>query len=137
MGRVTALHVVAARVVAAWDTPERVGLDEAVVAMRDALASTAARRPRDPTAPRQPRTGTKQETVLALLHRDEGATIADIIHATGWQQHTVCGFLAGLKRKGVTVEVMERVRQVGPGKQGAKGSYSIYCVAAVAPAEAG
>jgi hypothetical protein len=59
----------------------------------------------------------------------EGTTIAEIMEATGWQPHTVRGFLAGLKRKGVTVEVLERVRQVGPNKQGAKGSYSIYRIA--------
>jgi hypothetical protein len=84
----------------------------------------------------QPRTGTKQEAVLALLRRDEGATITQVMDATGWQQHTVRGFLAGLKRKGITVDVLERVRQVGPNKQGAKGSYSIYRMAAPAPVEA-
>ena len=36
------------------------------------------------------------------------------------------GFLAGLKKKGVQVETLERVRQVGPNKQGAKGSYTVY-----------
>jgi len=51
--------------------------------------------------------------------------------ATGWAQHTVRGFLAGLK-KGHTVEVLERVRQVGPGAQGTKGSYSVYRIAAAA-----
>ncbi len=45
------------------------------------------------------------------------------------QQHTVRGFFAGLKKKGITVDVLERVRQVGPGKQGAKGSYTVYRVA--------
>ena len=56
------------------------------------------------TTPRQPRAGTKQETVLALLRRPEGATIAEIAEATGgWMQHTVRGFLAGLKKKGITV----------------------------------
>jgi len=63
-----------------------------------------------------------------------------VIDATGWQSHTVRGFLAGLKRKGIEVEVLERVRQVGPNKQGAKGSYSIYRIvmgAAATPAEAG
>jgi hypothetical protein len=64
--------------------------------------------------------------VLALLRRDEGATIAQIIDATGWQSHTVRGFLAGLKRKGITVTVLERIRQVGPGREGAKGSFSVY-----------
>ena len=45
--------------------------------------------------------------------------------ATGWQQQTVRGFFAGLQKKGVTVGVLERVRQVGPGKAGAEGSYTI------------
>jgi len=39
----------------------------------------------------------------------------------------------------VTVEVLERVRQVGPNQQGAKGSYSIYRIAeaeSAAPADA-
>ncbi len=45
---------------------------------------------------------------------------------TGWQGRPVRGFFAGLKkRQGIAVEVMERVRQVGPDKQGARGSYSI------------
>jgi hypothetical protein len=46
----------------------------------------------------------------------------------GWAPHTVRGFLAGLSKKGVTVEVLERVRQVGPNKAGAKGSYTVYRV---------
>ncbi|WP_229681710.1 DUF3489 domain-containing protein [Neoroseomonas lacus] len=101
--------------------------------------ASAPRAPRAACALRPPRTGTKQETVLTLLRRDEGATIAQVIDATGWQQHTVRGFLAGLKRRGITVEVLKRVRQVGPNKQGAKGSYSIYRIApaTTAPAEAG
>lgn len=72
-------------------------------------------------APRKPREGTKQETVLAMLRREEGATIAHICEATGWQQHAVRGFFAGLKkRQGIEVQVLERVRQVGPNKEGAK-----------------
>jgi hypothetical protein len=125
----------ATTVLAAWDAPERDGLDDAMAALRAVLAATpraarAARPPRDPATPRPPRSGTKQEAVLTLLRRDDGATIAQIIDATAWLPHTVRGFLAGLKRKGVTVEVLERVRQVGPDKQGARGSYSIYRIAA-------
>ena len=37
-------------------------------------------------------------------------------------------FFAGLKKSGTPVEVLERVRQVGPGKQGAAGSYTVYRV---------
>jgi hypothetical protein len=34
-----------------------------------------------------------------------------------------------LKQRGLAVAVLERVRQVGPNKQGAKGSYSVYRIA--------
>ncbi|WP_439580362.1 DUF3489 domain-containing protein [Elioraea sp.] len=102
------LRAAAQAVLDAWDDEEnqRYGLTEAIDGLRTALAgSTHARR--EPGAPRKPREGTKQEAVLALLRRPEGATIAQIIDATGWQSHTVRGFLAGLKRKGITVEVLE------------------------------
>ena len=42
---------------------------------------------------------TKQEKVLALLGRASGATISDLIEATGWQQHSMRGFLAGTVKK--------------------------------------
>jgi hypothetical protein len=128
------LRAAAQAVLDAWDDEENretdiVGaLDGPMAALRAALAGTTRAR-REPGAPRKPREGTKQEAVLALLRRAEGATIAQIIDATGWQSHTVRGFLAGLKRKGISVEVVERVRQVGPNKEGAKGSYSVYRIA--------
>jgi hypothetical protein len=129
------LRDAATTLLAAWDSEENratdiIGaLDGPMEALRAALAGKPPRASREPGAPRKPREGTKQETVLALLRRDEGATIAKIIEATGWQSHTVRGFLAGLKRKVITVEVLERIRQVGPNKEGAKGSYSVYRIA--------
>jgi predicted ArsR family transcriptional regulator len=80
------------------------------------------------TGPRPRRQGTKQQQVLAILRRPEGATVAQIAEATGWQPHTVRGFFAGLKKRGIEVGMLERVRQVGPNKQGAKGSYTVYQV---------
>lgn len=42
----------------------------------------------------------KQDLVLELLHRKEGATISDIAKATGWQDHSVRGVISGsLKKK--------------------------------------
>ena len=67
-----------------------------------------------------------------MLRRDGGASGPQIAEAMGWEPHTVRGFLAGLAKKGIKVEVLERVRQLGPNKQGAKGSYSVYRLVAEA-----
>ncbi|MBL6081564.1 DUF3489 domain-containing protein [Belnapia sp. T18] len=61
--------------------------------------------------PRQPREGTKQQQVLAMLRRPEGATVAQIVDATGWQAHTARGFFAGLQKcQRIAVEAAKRVR---------------------------
>ena len=49
----------------------------------------------DHTAPRT----TKQELVLTLLSRKDGASVEDIVKATSWQVHSVRGFFAGTVKK--------------------------------------
>ena len=60
------------------------------------------------------REGTKQAALVAMLQRPEGATIAEVVAATGWQPHTVRGALAGAlkKRLGLTI-VSEKVEGRG------------------------
>lgn len=45
------------------------------------------------------RAGTKQAQIIALLQTSEGATIAEIAAATGWQAHTVRGCISGALKK--------------------------------------
>ena len=58
-------------------------------------------------------TGTKQELLIAMLRRPEGATVPEVVEATGWQPHTVRGTIAGaLKKLGLEIR-SERVEGRG------------------------
>jgi len=50
-------------------------------------------------APPRTRAGTKNAQVVAMLQDRAGTTIAAVMTATGWQQHSVRGFLAGVIRR--------------------------------------
>jgi hypothetical protein len=71
-----------------------------------------------------PRSGSKLAQVIDLLKRSEGATIANLVDATGWLPHTTRAALTGLRKRGYAV-VRERVhggesiyRIVGPAREG-------------------
>lgn len=66
-------------------------------AVSDATSDTDAATPR-----------TKVSTVVALLERDEGATLPDLIAATGWLPHTTRAALTGLRKKGHAIERTRR-----------------------------
>jgi Protein of unknown function (DUF3489) len=53
------------------------------------------------SAPTQPQggAGLKKAIVQDLVSRPEGATLSEIMQATGWQPHSVRGFLSGTLKK--------------------------------------
>jgi biotin operon repressor len=124
------LRQAAQAVLDAWD--DEANRDADIIAAMEAPLARLRRMLADRTSagpagtPRVPREGTKQARVLAMLRRIDGASGPQIAEATGWNSNTVRGFLAGLKKKGFTIEALERVRMVGPNKEGAKGSYTVY-----------
>jgi hypothetical protein len=56
------------------------------------------------------RDGSKKAEVLGLLQRKGGATLSQIMKATGWQAHSVRGFISGAlgKKMGLTVDSVRR-----------------------------
>ena len=65
------------------------------------LKKSAAAKPQKAVS----QTKTKKETCIALLKRTRGASLAELQKATGWQPHSVRGFLSGTVKKltGVTL----------------------------------
>ena len=58
-----------------------------------------------PKAESGPREGSKTAQVVAMLQREGGATLAEIMDKMAWQKHTVRGFMAGaMKKAGFVVE---------------------------------
>jgi hypothetical protein len=87
------------------------GADEAP---GDAPAPDAPAGPEAAPKARTPREGTKQATLISMLRAPDGATIEEIMAATGWQSHTVRGAMAGALKKKLGLEVTsEKVEDRG------------------------
>lgn len=52
----------------------------------------------------EPKRETKIDKVIALLKRKQGATVDQMVKATGWLPHTTRAAMTGLKKKGHTIE---------------------------------
>ena len=66
----------------------------------------------DPKPHSDARRPSKQDAVIAMLRRAEGATVDEVVSATGWQRHTVRGVFSGtLKKKlGLTLASAQEER---------------------------
>lgn len=62
---------------------------------------------KDKTTVAEPRQ-TKSALVLSLLQRTEGATLTELVAATGWLPHTTRAALTGLRKKGHVLEKTKR-----------------------------
>jgi hypothetical protein len=60
------------------------------------------------TPPSAPMAPSKISEVITLLRRGEGATLAELVEATGWQSHTTRAALTGLKKKGHVIAKSKR-----------------------------
>ncbi len=56
-----------------------------------------------------PRAGTKLDALITALRRPSGATIPDLMEATGWQAHSVRGAISGNLKKKLNLEVVSEV----------------------------
>ena len=70
-----------------------------VVAIREHAAKAAEPKPQIQRA------GTKQAMLIALLQRPEGASIAEIVAATGWMGHSARGAISGVLKKKLALPV--------------------------------
>jgi hypothetical protein len=80
-----------------------------------------------------PRSGSKQALIISLLSRAKGATLDQLVAATGWLPHTTRAALTGLRKKGHALAKREnpsgqtvyRIEQEGSGSRRAKdGAYA-------------
>ena len=63
----------------------------------------------NPRAEATTRSDTKQHRAIEMLRSKEGASLAMLMEVTGWQQHSVRGFLAGVVRKRLKLDLVSAV----------------------------
>ncbi len=90
-------------------------------------ASPAKRRPKSQKSAKgakagaDAREGTKAAKVLALLRRPDGATLKELMKATGWQAHSVRGFLSGAVGKEMDLKLESTKAEDGERSYSVKG----------------
>ncbi len=61
------------------------------------------------TGGREKPTMSKSDIVLKKLRSAKGVTVAALMEATGWQPHSVCGFLSGTVRKKLGLNLVSEI----------------------------
>ncbi|HYW46817.1 MAG TPA: DUF3489 domain-containing protein [Bryobacteraceae bacterium] len=69
-----------------------------------------ATKPQDAPAPREQ---SKKDIILDLLRRPKGATLAELMAASGWQAHSIRGFISGTLGKKLDLPVVSAKREDG------------------------
>jgi len=80
-----------------------IGIEPVVVKTVAAIREHASVTPE--AKPPTQRAGTKQAMLIAMLQRPEGATIAEIVAATGWMAHSARGAISGVLKKKLGLDV--------------------------------
>ena len=58
-----------------------------------------------PRSSKQTAAKTKSEQIIGLLKRTNGGSIAELAKATGWQKHSVRGFMSGTLKKNLGLDI--------------------------------
>ncbi len=79
---------------------------EPVVVQIMARVRKASEKPEQPATVQALRTGTRQSQLINMLKKQGGASIAEIVTATGWQPHTIRGTISGVLKKKLGLNVL-------------------------------